>query len=133
MDKISPIKARILQFIENQGIQKKEFCDKTNISYSNLKGKSLKSEIGGEYLINIVKVYGEISPEWLLTGKGDMLKSSEKNLEEESSENIKLYKKLLEAKDNELAQKQEIILSLKDHINTLKNMPSMGDSSANVG
>ena len=62
-----------------------------------------------------------------------MLKSSEKNLEEESSENIKLYKKLLEAKDNELAQKQEIILSLKDHINTLKNMPSMGDSSANVG
>lgn len=132
MDKISPIKARILQFIENQGIQKKEFCDKTNISYSNLKGKSLNSEIGGEYLINIVEVYSEISPTWLLTGKGNMIKTLEQNSEENST-NTKLYEQLLSAKDKEIAQKEEVISLLKDHISTLKNMPSLGNSSANVG
>ncbi len=77
MDKISPIKQRILHFIENQGIRKVDFSEKTQISYSNLKGKSLYSEIGGEQITKILEEYSEISPEWLLLGKGDMLKNRE--------------------------------------------------------
>lgn len=34
MDKISPIKKRILQFIEYKGIAKTEFCEKASISYA---------------------------------------------------------------------------------------------------
>lgn len=74
MNKISPIKERILQFIEIQNITKLDFCNKTGISYSNLKGKSLFSEIGGDKIVEILTTYPEISPEWLLTGKGNMLK-----------------------------------------------------------
>lgn len=74
MDKISPIKERILQFIESQGITKTDFCKNTNISYSNLKGRSLFSEIGGEQIGHILNYYSEISPIWLLLGQGSMLK-----------------------------------------------------------
>lgn len=77
MDKIAPIKERILYFIENQNITKSSFCKNTDISYSNLKGKSLFSEIGGEYLSKIVNFYTDISPLWLLTGEGSMLKSGD--------------------------------------------------------
>ncbi|WGU70383.1 hypothetical protein QIU18_13245 [Capnocytophaga canimorsus] len=87
MDKISPIKERILQFIERQGIKKVDFSEKTNISYSNLKGKSLYSEIGGEQIAKILEEYGEISPEWLVTGKGEMLKDSEQNITQNGNNN----------------------------------------------
>lgn len=74
MDKISPIKERILKFIENQGIKKIDFCEVTGISYANLKGKSLFSEIGGDKIAEILSIYPTINSEWLLTGKGSMLK-----------------------------------------------------------
>ena len=74
MDKISPIKERILQFIENQYIKKIDFCEATGISYANLKGKSLFSEIGGDKIAEILSIYPDINPEWLVTGNGSMLR-----------------------------------------------------------
>lgn len=76
MDKISPIKERILQYIDNKGITKTDFCENTGISYQNMKGKSLFSEIGGSQIAKILSVYPEISSEWILTGNGEMLKNS---------------------------------------------------------
>lgn len=75
MDKISTIKENILYFIDKQHISKVDFYDKTEISASNFKGSGLKSEIGGDKIVKILTCYPEISPEWLLTGKGSMLKT----------------------------------------------------------
>lgn len=73
MDKISPIKERILQYIEIQNIKKTDFCEKTGISYSNMKGAGLYSEIGGYQIGKILSIYPDLSAEWLLTGKGKMI------------------------------------------------------------
>ena len=75
MEKISPIKENILYFLEKQGITKTDFCEKTGISYANIKGKGLYSEIGGTQIGKILSSYSNLSPEWLLTGNGQMLKS----------------------------------------------------------
>ncbi|MCL2291191.1 MAG: hypothetical protein FWC34_10925 [Bacteroidetes bacterium] len=75
MNKISPIKERILQYIEYLGITKQLFCEKTGISYANIKGKSLESEFGGTQIAEILSVFGEISSDWLLTGTGNMLRN----------------------------------------------------------
>lgn len=74
MDKISAIKERIFQFIEKKGITKAEFCENTGISYANFKGKSLLSELSGDKIAEIISIYEEISPDWLLTGTGHMLR-----------------------------------------------------------
>lgn len=74
MSKILTIKENILQFIENQRIVKEDFYKKTGIAASNFKGSGLKSEIGGDKIVKILSVYPQIDPEWLLTGKGNMLK-----------------------------------------------------------
>jgi Predicted transcriptional regulator len=76
MEKISPIKQNILLFVEKQGVAKSVFCEKTGISYANIKGKGLFSEIGGTQIGKILSAYPNINPEWLLTGKGSMLKTS---------------------------------------------------------
>lgn len=130
MDKISPIKERILQFIEKQGIKKVDFSEKTNISYSNLKGKSLYSEIGGEQIAKILEEYGEISPEWLVTGKGEMLKDSEQNITQNGNNNTnnghnisgnrnkieQNNEKLIEIIQKELKEKNDLIKTLTDII-----------------
>lgn len=41
--------------------------------------------------------------------------------------------KEIEAKNKEIENKNKMIEFLSDHINTLKNMPFLGDSHANAG
>jgi hypothetical protein len=86
MEKISPIKERILYFIERHGVAKTHFCEKTAISYANLKGKGLCSEFGGGQIGKILSNYPEISAEWLLTGNGPMLKDEELTTDNQEDE-----------------------------------------------
>jgi len=93
MDKIlSPIKNRTLQYIDNQGLTKKSFFEKTGISASNFKGKGAKSELGGDKIVTILTIYKNINPYWLLLGEGSMLNANSENLQTEldnsSIENI---------------------------------------------
>lgn len=75
MDKIfSPIKGRIIDYLENRGFQKEKFFEKTAISASNFKGKGAESELGGDKIVKILTEFPEINPEWLLTGSGGMLR-----------------------------------------------------------
>jgi hypothetical protein len=71
---LSPIKERVLEYIKYKGITKDFFCTETSISLSNFKGDGTKSELGGDKIVGILTMYSDINPEWLLTGKGDMLK-----------------------------------------------------------
>lgn len=80
MDKISPIKQNILQFIENQNITKEEFYKKTEIAASNFKNPGLKSELGGEKIAKILSIYPSLNAEWLITGQGLMFKTYKNNV-----------------------------------------------------
>ena len=70
MDKISSIKERVLQYLNNQGITKVEFCNKTDISYSNLKGKSLESEFGGEQIAKIFDHFSRFKSRLVIAWQG---------------------------------------------------------------
>lgn len=75
-DKIfSPIKGRVIQFIENQKIAKEDFYKKTDLAASNFKGLGAKSELGGDRIVKILTAYPEINPDWLLQGIGGMIKT----------------------------------------------------------
>jgi len=81
MDKIlAPIKQRILLFIDSQGITKKYFFESLKISASNFRSNGLYSEIGGDVLAKILSEYNQLNTEWLLTGKGQMLKSNKEGI-----------------------------------------------------
>lgn len=62
-------------FIDSQSIKKEAFYKKIELSASNFKGSGAKSEIGGEKIVKIITEYPNVNPEWLLTGKGEMLKT----------------------------------------------------------
>ncbi len=76
MDKIfSPIKLRIFHFIENIGITKEKFYESTELSASNFKGLGAKSELGGEKIVKILTSFPQLSADWLILGKGKMLRA----------------------------------------------------------
>ena len=73
---MAEIKDRIIEYLKINGITKQDFCKETGISYANMVGKSLKSELGGEQISSIFMKFPNINPDWLLLGKGDMLRGS---------------------------------------------------------
>ena len=127
MREFSVIKQNILQFIERQDISKYELYKKTGISNGTLSQKGGMSE---ENIIKFLSVYREVSAEWLLTGKGEMLKSSIQNIVQNSGKNSinnisgnieqQNYNELMEIireKDRQIAKKDEQINKLIEKLN----------------
>ena len=82
---------RIKQFIDYKRLTNKEF--EQNVGFSNgAFASQLKNNrtIGVDKLENILFVYPEINPEWLLTGKGKMLKTDTQPILIESEQGLPL-------------------------------------------
>jgi len=75
VENLAEIKQRILFYLKNQRIKKEDFYNKIGANSSNFRGKSLKSELSGDTIAKISTIYPEINPDWLLTGKGEMLRN----------------------------------------------------------
>ena len=86
MKNFSTQKDRILQFIEYKGISKNKFYNETGISNGIL---DKKSGLSMDTIEKFYSTYPEINPEWLLTGKSEMLKSGNTNTETSKEESVK--------------------------------------------
>ncbi|MBQ7389253.1 MAG: hypothetical protein IJW01_07780 [Paludibacteraceae bacterium] len=67
--KISPIKQRILFFVEKLGISKRDFYAKIGVSRGTLESKTGITE---DVITKFYTAYPNINIEWLMTGNGDM-------------------------------------------------------------
>lgn len=75
-----------------------DFYEKISVSQSNFSGKGAVSALSSDKIIHILNVYPEISTDWLLLGKGEMLRKnsakymaptavgSQRNMKSESSD-----------------------------------------------
>lgn len=114
---------RIKQFIDYKGIAISVFEKSIGMSNASF-GKSLKTggTIGGDKLENILTVYPELNPVWLMTGKGGMLKESEDPAAEKPqlvAENIPTLSNVEILLREILAEKEAKIDALQDRINEL--------------
>jgi chromosome segregation ATPase len=130
---LTPIKERILQFVDYEKINKTFFFEKIGIASTNFRGEGAKSDLGTDKIVKILTEFPEINSEWLLTGKGKMLRSEEPTAQqpdvvkpppEDSANLISIIKEQAEQigslkKENE--HKNEIIKELKAEIEQLKN------------
>lgn len=122
---MTTIKDRVLQVSDYKGVGKEKFFEELEVSYGNFKGKAKKSGLNANILEKIIAKMPEISAEWLLTGKGEMLKSSVQNIVQNSGKNSinnisgnieqQNYNELMEIireKDRQIAKKDEQINKL---------------------
>lgn len=77
MQEISPIKKRILQYIDDKNISKYKFYQESGITRGVLDKTSGISE---DNIAKFIAYTPDVNPEWLLTGKGEMLKKEEREI-----------------------------------------------------
>lgn len=66
------IKSRLRAFVEHLGMDKLEFQNSIGASGGYL---NRESEPNGTVIANVLRTYPQLSPDWLLTGSGTMLRS----------------------------------------------------------
>lgn len=76
LQKIDEIKKRLLQFAKEQKLIMGDFYDKISLAPSNFSGKALESSLKSENIVTVLKVYPELSADWLLLEKGEMLRKN---------------------------------------------------------
>ena len=75
------IKIRLLQFAKEQKLVMGDFYEKIGVSPSNFSGKAMESALKSDNLVKVLRVYPELSADWLLLEKGEMLrKNNAKNI-----------------------------------------------------
>ena len=73
------VKQRLLQYAKNQHIGMMDFYEKSSISQSNFSGKGGESALSTDKIIHILITFSDLNPDWLLLGKGTMLRESVEN------------------------------------------------------
>lgn len=124
------IQERIIQVLENKNITPYRFCKDLGLSMGYL---DKRGAIGTDKYLKIIEYLPEISPEWLLTGQGSMLKepaqpvpSSSQPQEKDSEiitllrENNTTLKAQLKDKEEKEAFYREKISHLEQEILDLK-------------
>ena len=123
MQEKSIIKQNILKYLEFKGISPCKFYQDSGITRGVLGQNNGMSE---ENTTRFIAYCPEINIEWLLTGKGDMLKKSEKHdLLNESSSTYEInYKELAESRLQTINALQESNMLLKEQNTSLNQTKS---------
>lgn len=112
------VKNRLRQFIKFQNITIKAFEESINASNGYV--NSISKSIGLDKLEKMIEEYPNINIEWLLTGKGEMLKTVKKEEppEEEASEKEvpELQKKIIDLQNFQIEQLKKEIDRLKKEL-----------------
>ena len=72
--KIANIKERVLQVAKYKGIGYEKFASIIGMTYASFKGQQKTTPINSNALDILLSEFPDISAEWLITGKGNMIK-----------------------------------------------------------
>ncbi len=114
------IKEKILLYLDYKGLVKSDFYKAVDIAPSNFKGSNKTSELGSDKLVKILTLYPDLSPDWILFDKGEMICDSQNNI---SDTPITIEDKLLsliQEKDNIIREQAEEIGQLRERISQLQ-------------
>lgn len=92
--KVVGTKQRILEFIDYKQLSKQEFFRQTSLKRGFLDADKLNTSIPDTFIATIIATFPEVNIEWLITGRGEMLREECPNAGENSYKNR--YYELLE-------------------------------------
>jgi len=69
------IKDRVIQLIEFKRVKKEEFFPKIGMTSANFRGSAKSTPLNSTAIENILSIFTDVSPEWLISGNGPMLRS----------------------------------------------------------
>ena len=102
------------------------FYDTIGMSQSNFSGEGASSSLKSENIIKVLIAFPDLNPDWLLLGRGDMLRNSGVNQSIEGNSNIQISgneNKTSSNKDLEdkISYLEDKVLFLTEQINAKDN------------
>lgn len=73
---LDTVRGRIIHFSDNQEVSRAIFMQKTGLKKGIFDYKDIDRAVGSDKISNILDSYSELNPTWLLTGEGEMLRTS---------------------------------------------------------
>jgi phage repressor protein C with HTH and peptisase S24 domain len=73
-NKFTYIKERFLYVAEIKGIAKEKFCEDIGLTYANFKGKAKLTPVNSDAVANLLSIFPDISPDWLILNQGEIFK-----------------------------------------------------------
>ena len=129
---LSNIKKRIIAYLNYKKLNKEKFFRELGMTSANFRGNAQKTPLNSTAVANILSVCDDMRVEWLLFGRGEMLKNNVLS-EPEVTYKSKSAKKRTKNKDIDKYQKQISLLEeqvaflkrenelLNDMVKLLKN------------
>lgn len=105
---------RIKKYIDYKGITKYRFYKETSLSNGFL---DKTGNIGSDKCERIIYQYPDLNPDWLLTGKGNMLRD---NTDTPISAALPEHPEILSYLEKQLKEKEKVIGELNQEIGRLK-------------
>ena len=134
------IKEKILTYLDATGKVKAEFYKAIGASPSNFKGAGKNSALSSDKIAEILTIYPDLSPDWLLNGIGEMLRTpGTANISATPQTLEDKLLTLLTTKDNTIREQAEELGRLRECIAQLEQRleKTAGDvctaDTANVG
>jgi len=124
--KYTYIKERVLSIADFKSISKEKFLADIGMTYGSFKGKAKEGTLNSDAVAKIYTKHPDINIEWLLTGKGEMIKNEESvhtaipSLNENSKEHGKNYRDMYYDSLVKYQNLNEKYLKLKDAFESLK-------------
>lgn len=103
------VKDRILTFIESTGVKKGEFFNKFGLAPSNFRGQSKQTGLNSDTIVRILTEYPQLSVEWLMAGRGEMLKTNRPSERISKSEAANSHSKVTDNPQTLQATGEEIV------------------------
>lgn len=126
------VKQRLLQFAKSQQLIMGDFYEKILISQSNFSGKGANSALSTDKIIHILNAYPELSTDWLLLGKGKMMRKGEvvnSTTMDDTFNSASIWRDILADKDLQLAQANQTIGQLRYQLDQVQNQLHMPGST----
>ena len=101
MENFNQIKKRILEYAEKKQISVRKLCEIIAVNSSNFAAANLKSSINSDALCRFLSSFPDANPEYILFGKGEMLRQNDAENIIQDGFSEKIFRELLE-KNEEL-------------------------------
>lgn len=103
-NKFSFIKERAIQIAEIKKISRKDFCKKIGMTTANFRGSAKETPLNSDTIENILSLFPDISPDWLILGNGPVFRSEVSNPTITEKNYLEIIKKLADT-NQQLVQK----------------------------
>lgn len=127
------IKERILHIAQKKGIPKQLLCEKIGLTYGGFTGENKKRPVNSDAIANLLVLFPDISPLWLVTGNGEMLTTETKGhsvIPEVIYRSDPRDAEILAANKEVIETQKELIISLKQRIKDLEHGSSYAKTDA---